>query len=73
MSGRETAGDHVIGGGRRANYTALLLFLAGAVLGMVAVYLQLNHGHYVPFLVGGLLCSLAAILAFALGKDEHED
>lgn len=72
MSRQETTNEHVIGDGRRANYPALLLFLAGAVLGMVAVYLQLNHGRYGPFLIGSLLCSLAAILVFALSKDERE-
>lgn len=72
MSEHERRREVVIGGGRRENYHALLFFLFGALLGMFAVYLQLNDGPYVPPLLAGLLCTLVAIALVAATKERPD-
>ncbi|HYE64264.1 MAG TPA: hypothetical protein VD966_01700 [Pyrinomonadaceae bacterium] len=57
-----------VGDGSTANYPALMLFLAGGVLGGMAVYDSINHGsNYVLFLTAALLCAFVA-LALILKK-----
>ncbi|HYG11188.1 MAG TPA: hypothetical protein VD835_14665 [Pyrinomonadaceae bacterium] len=53
-----------VGDGSTPNYPALLLFLAGGVLGGLAVHNSVNRGGgYVLYLTAALLC---AFVSFAL-------
>lgn len=72
MSEQQKRRELLVGDGEQANYPALMLFLAGAVLGMYAVFVAVNHGNFVPPLAAGLLCSLAAIFVFAAKKGKPE-
>ncbi len=50
-----------IGDGSSPNYPALLLFLAGGVLGGFSVHDSVRRGsNYVVFLIAALLCALAS-------------
>jgi hypothetical protein len=58
-----------VGDGSTANYPALLLFLAGGVLGGLAVYDAVNRdSSYLAFLIAALLCAFVA-LALIMKKD----
>jgi asparagine N-glycosylation enzyme membrane subunit Stt3 len=53
-----------VGDGSTANYPALVLFMAGGVLGGIAVYDTVRRGsNYIAFLAAAFLC---AFVAFAL-------
>lgn len=65
-------GDGIfVGGGESANYPALLLCLAGGVLGGLAVYNTVNRSStYVAFLIAALLCAFAAFVLILLKDDK---
>lgn len=57
------------GDGSAPNYPALLLFLAGGVLGGFAVHDSLNHGStYVAFLAAALLCAVVSLTLIIVKK-----
>jgi hypothetical protein len=60
----------LLGDGSTANYPALLLLLAGGILGGFSVHDALNHGsRYIAFLVAALLCALASlVLVMVVGR-----
>ena len=73
MSRRKKRQPITIGDGQSASYAALLLFLAGLALGMLAVYDSVNRGGgYVVYLAAGLICSCLGMALFASKKDEQE-
>ena len=72
MSKREKERGLLIGGGGQPNYPALLLFVAGCLLGMVAVYNSVGRVGYVLPLALGLLCTLSGVGLVAAMREELE-
>ena len=73
MSRRKKRRAITIGDGQSASYAALLLFLAGLALGMLAVYDSVNRGGgYFVYLSAGLICSCLGMALFAAKKDEQQ-
>ena len=72
MSGREKEQALFLGGGERPNYPALLLFVAGCLLGMAAVYNSVRRVGYALPLALGLLCAFAGTALVAAKKDKQE-
>ena len=73
MSRRKKREPITIGDGQSASYVALLLFLAGLALGMLAVYDSVNRGSvYLVYLAAGLICSCLGMAVFAARKDEKQ-
>jgi hypothetical protein len=70
---RDGRGDGIfVGDGSTANYPALLLFLAGGVLGGLAVYNTVNRSSsYIAFLIAALLCAFVS-LALIMMKDSKK-
>lgn len=63
-------GGVLIGDGASPNYLALLLILAGALLGMCAVYYHVKREPATLPLAAGLLCALAGCALVILKKDK---
>jgi hypothetical protein len=72
MSKRENGRGLFLGGGERPDYLALLLFVAGCLLGMVAVYNNIRRVRYALPLALGLLCTLAGVGLVAARREERE-
>lgn len=58
------------GDGASPNYPALLLFLTGALLGMLAVYSHVKREPAALPLASGLLCALAGCALILAKRDE---
>ena len=60
----------LIGGGKKQNYAALLLFAAGLVASGVAVYFTQVGGRWLPPTALALLCMIAGSALVAAKREE---